>query len=725
MLTKIPVNPPNAGRRSATGLLRVLLAGSLLIPLALFAGVSWQSYCDAMVNAKRELLRSSEVAREHAAKVFDSQSQVADRVNDLIAGMDAATIQQDEKRLHNAFAAIVARLPQVQSVLLASRDGHPMVSAGVYPVPDDVSVRDSDYFKAVVNGYTGTYVSALQVGNVNRRLFFGLAEPWTAADGSVKGVIGVAVSPTFFQDFYQVLVGEGSDGAEGKAVALIRDDGQILVRYPPVIGAQIKAPANGAFATAIRANPDHGMFKGRSIVDPAAPQQILVYRKVQGYPVYVVSGLNRQGIIDGWRRTVASQMVFGVPITLALFGTTWIALVRTRRETEALARARQEFERREIAEAALLRSQRLEAVGQMTGGVAHDFNNLLMVMLAGSEMLQRRATDSSAVRDIADQINLAARRGGEITQQLLAFSRRQTVNAEVIDLNARLREFKQLLDRAAQEATRVKLDLDLSPCPVRLDPGHFEAAILNLVGNARDAMPQGGDIMITTRKRVLTAAEHPELPAGSYIRVAVADQGTGMDADAVARAFEPFFTTKGVGKGTGLGLSQVYGFAKQAAGDVRILSTFGRGTTVEIWLPHARDPVPAGRMAPEGQPGKAENGEVVLVVEDEPAVLAMAVECLHELGYATIAATNGRDALDRLEENARVDVLFSDVMMPGGMDGRHLSAEARRRRPGLRVLLTSGYSGGTDKENAGNAPVLTKPYSRVALAARLREVLQT
>jgi signal transduction histidine kinase len=418
-------------------------------------------------------------------------------------------------------------------------------------------------------------------------------------------------------------------------------------------------------------------------------------------------------------------MGFAIPVTLALFGMTWIALMRTRREAEALAMARQEFERREIAETALLRSQRLEAVGQMTGGVAHDFNNLLMVVLAGSEMLLRRAENPAAVLDIAGQINLAARRGGEITQQLLAFSRRQTVNAEIVDLNARLREFKQLLDRAAQEAVRVRLDLDQSLCPVRLDPGHFEAAILNLVGNARDAMAQGGDVVIATRNRVVTAADHPELPAGSYVLVAVTDQGVGMDADAVARAFEPFFTTKEVGKGTGLGLSQVYGFAKQAAGDVRILSVPGRGTTVEIWLPRAKDPVPAGRPVTEALPGGAEAGEVVLVVEDEPAVLAMAVECLSELGYATIAATNASEALSRLQENERVDVLFSDVVMPGGMDGRQLSAEAQRRRPALKVLLTSGYTGGPGKAVVGEAPVLTKPYSRVELAARLRQVLQS
>ena len=316
--------------RSAIGLLRLLLAGSIAVPMLLFLGASWLNYRAALSDAERDLLRTSEVSREHASKIFEGQSQVVDRVNDLVRGMDAESISRSEQPLHEAFARIVARLPQVQSVLLVDRDGRPLVSAGVYPVPKDVTLKERDYFKAVVGGYAGTYVSSLQVGDVNRQLFFGLGRPWTRADGTLAGVIDVAVSPTFFQDFYRLLADEGNDSAAGKVFTLIRDDGQILVRYPPFAGLPPKAPQNGPFFAAITAHPDAGLYESRSIVDSNAPDRMFAYRKVQGYPVYVVAGHSRDAIVAGWRRTMESHLIFGVPATIALFAVTWTALVRSR-----------------------------------------------------------------------------------------------------------------------------------------------------------------------------------------------------------------------------------------------------------------------------------------------------------------------------------------------------------------------------------------------------------
>jgi two-component system NtrC family sensor kinase len=708
--------------QSPLGLLRLLLAASLLVPIGLFAGAAWLDYRAAMLNARNELLRSSETAREEASKVFDGQAQVADQVNDLVRGMDVAAIRQAQQTLHEAFARIVARLPEVQSVLLVGRDGRPLVSAGVYPVPD-VDLRGHDYFQAVIGGYDGTYVSSLEFGDVNRQIFFGMARPWIGADGSVQGVIDVAVLPQFFRDFYKLLLDEGSESATGRVFTLLRDDGQILVRYPPFAGPPPVAPASGEFFRAIRAHPESGIYQSATIIDAGAPVRLFAYRRVQGYPMYVVAGRSRSAIVAEWRRTLESHLIFGVPAVIALFLITWTALVRTRREEEALARARQEIARREAAEAALLKSQRLEAVGQMTGGVAHDFNNLLTVILGSAETLGRRAEDPARVRRVAEQITLAARRGGEITQKLLAFSRRQAVRPETINLNRCLQDFRQLLERAASEAVVVQLDLDPSLDPVRLDPGHFEAAILNLVGNARDAMPQGGRIRIATRNLTLRAAEHPEMPAGPYVRVTVGDTGIGMDAATAARAFEPFFTTKDVGRGTGLGLSQVWGFAKQAGGDVSIISAPGAGTTVELLLPRADARDAADRDAAEIVPlRQARAGEVVLVVEDEPVVRETTVESLRELGYATITADTAPAALERLRRgDERIDVLFSDVVMPGGMNGLQLAVEARRLRPELKVLLTSGYAGDTQHD----FPLLTKPYDRGQLAQLLRAVLQT
>jgi signal transduction histidine kinase len=638
--------------------------------------------------------------------------------------MDLAAIRQSEERLHEAFARIVAHLPDVQSVLLASADGRPLVSAAVYPVPD-VSLRGRDYFKAIVGGYSGTYVSSVQIGDVYRRPFFGLTRPWIGPDGKLAGVIDVAVSPSFFQDFYKVLVDEAPGGAEGNVITLVRDDGQVLVRYPPFPGPPPRAAPGGTFLTAVGAVPDAGHYEGRSIIDPGAPDRIYAYHRVEGYPLYVVAGRDRAAIVAVWRSTMLSHLVFGVPATIALFALTWTALVRTRREAAALARANEENAKRRAAEDALLRAQRLEAVGQLTGGVAHDFNNLLTVILGGAHILARRADDAPTVRRVAEQIMLAARRGGEVTQQLLAFSRRQFIKPETINLNRRLMEFAPLLRRAAGEAVPVDFDLDPALDPVRLDPGHFEAAILNLVGNARDAMAEGGSIVIATRNLRLDGAGPEELPAGAYVRVSVRDTGAGMDAETAAKAFEPFFTTKEVGRGSGLGLSQVYGFAKQAGGDVRIASAPGAGTTVAILLPRSTDRAPADRPGSDAVPLRSANaGEVVLVVEDEPGVLAMTVDSLRDLGYATLTATTAQAALDVLKSRERIDLLFSDVVMPGGMNGLQLSVEARRLRPNLKVLLTSGYAGGFDAAGADAVPLLTKPYDRGQLASQLRAVLQ-
>ncbi len=602
--------------RSAIGLLKLLLAASVLIPVALFMIAAWVNYDAAIAGAERELLRSSEVAGEQAAKIFDSQRQIAERVNDLVRDLDDATIQRSERSLHEAFIAMIARMPEVQSVLLASRDGHPLVSAGTYPVPREVLLTSRDYFRAVMDGRGGTHVSALQVGDINRQRFFGLSQGWNGVDGALKGVIDVAVSPAFFEEFYAVLIGEGQDGVEGKVITLLRDDGQILVRYPPSSGPLPQASKTDPFFTAVRTNPDEGTYNSRSIVDSGRPKRIFAYRRVLGYPLYVVAGRSRASIMAGWRRTIAGHLIFGVPVTLALVAVAWTALVRSQREMQALDRAHQEIARRERAEAALLKSQRLEAVGQMTGGVAHDFNNLLTVILGSAELLGRRADDPGRVRRIAQQIILAAQHGGKVTQQLLTFSRRQLMHPEILDLNKLLRDFRPLLERAASEAVRIELALAPDAWRVRLDPGHFEAAILNLVGNARDAMPDGGAVWITTRNVRLAPDDIQDLPAGDYVQVAVADEGSGMDPQTAAKAFEPFFTTKEIGKGTGLGLSQVYGFAKQAGGDVRIRTGIGAGTAVELMLPQAQEAQAPPGDEPAVPPARADGGRARTAADD-------------------------------------------------------------------------------------------------------------
>ncbi|MCJ2008486.1 ATP-binding protein [Methylobacterium sp. J-092] len=385
-------------------------------------------------------------------------------------------------------------------------------------------------------------------------------------------------------------------------------------------------------------------------------------------------------------------------------------------------------------EEALRQAQKMEAIGQLTGGVAHDFNNLLTVIVGGLDMVLRKPDNVDRVKRLADAAMTAARRGEQLTQQLLAFSRRQMLRPQTLNPNRLLIDFRPLAERAAGAAIELAFDLDPALDPIRVDPAQFEAAILNLVVNARDAMEAGtGSARIEVRSRNVrldtAAVADKGVPPGAYVEIAVSDTGSGIAPDLMARVFEPFFTTKEVGKGTGLGLSQVYGFTRSAKGFVAIESEVGRGTTFRLRFPRSADP--AGEETGMGERGvlplrRAGEGETVLLVEDDEQVLTMAVESLEELRYKVVVARNAAEALAHLKDVQRIDILFSDVMMPGGMNGSQLAAEAQRLRPGLKVLLTSGYVADLDEGQVigrGELPVLNKPYRRDELARSLRLVL--
>ncbi|GJD93423.1 ATP-binding protein [Methylobacterium iners] len=387
-----------------------------------------------------------------------------------------------------------------------------------------------------------------------------------------------------------------------------------------------------------------------------------------------------------------------------------------------------------ITEDALRQAQKMEAIGQLTGGVAHDFNNLLTVIVGGLDMMIRRPEQVDRVKRLAEAAMTAARRGEQLTQQLLAFSRRQMLRPQTLNPNRLLLDFRPLAERAAGGAVELAFDLDPTVDPIRIDPAQFESAVLNLIVNARDAMETGvAAPRIAVRSRNIHldtgAVADKGVPPGSYVLVSVTDTGDGIPADMLQRVFEPFFTTKEVGKGTGLGLSQVYGFTRSAKGFVTIESEIGRGTAVNLFFPRSSDP--AGEETGTGSVStlplrRAGDGETVLLVEDDEQVFAMAVESLEELRYRVIVARNAAQALEHLRGVERIDILFSDVVMPGGMNGSQLAVEARRLRPDLKILLTSGYVANLDEGQVighGELPVLNKPYRRDELARSLRLVL--
>ena len=364
---------------------------------------------------------------------------------------------------------------------------------------------------------------------------------------------------------------------------------------------------------------------------------------------------------------------------------------------------------------ALREAQKLEAVGRLTGGIAHDFNNLLMVVTSSLEMIRRRPEDRARVILTADAALEATGRGARLTRQLLTFARKRDLKPETVNANALLLDVEALIRRALGETGQLRLHLDPAVRPTLLDRSEFETAVLNLVVNARDALPaEGGTVTVSTGN----------LPDGR-VHVTVADNGAGMDEATLRQACEPFFTTKEFGKGSGLGLAQVYGFARSAGGELTLRSQLGRGTIAELSLPSVEASVRQVEIANDAvvplRPAVA--GETVLVVEDEPAVLSATAESLADLGYVVHAACNAHEALEMLRTEQRLDLLFSDVVMPGGMNGVQLAVEARRLRPTLRVVLTSGYTNEAlhgRHQVPADVQVLSKPYRREELERLLR-----
>ncbi|WP_458094779.1 PAS domain S-box protein [Roseomonas sp. WA12] len=383
------------------------------------------------------------------------------------------------------------------------------------------------------------------------------------------------------------------------------------------------------------------------------------------------------------------------------------------------------------AEEALRQAQKMEAVGQLTGGIAHDFNNLLAGITGSLELLhsrlrQGRLTEAERYVTAAQG---AASRAAALTHRLLAFARRQTLDPKPTDVNRLIHGMEELIRRTVGPAIAVEVVGSAGAWTVLVDPNQLESALLNLCINARDAMPTGGRITIETANKWLDerAAGERDLPPGQFLSLCVSDTGTGMAPEVAARAFDPFFTTKPIGQGTGLGLSMIYGFVRQSGGQVRIYSELEQGTTMCLYLPrHHGAEAPDAPEAARADAPRAERGETVLVVDDEPVVRMLVTEVLEDLGYTAIEAGDGASALRVLRSDARIDLLITDVGLPGGMNGRQVADAARVMRPGLRVLFVTGYAENAALGHGHLEPgmhVLTKPFALDALASRIGQLL--
>ncbi|MEJ0071131.1 MAG: ATP-binding protein [Pseudomonadota bacterium] len=611
---------------------------------------------------------------------------------------------------------LIQAVEQVDAIFIIDAAGTTALTTRVFP-PPKLDESDRDYYRAHAEGDVDVYVGQAHIGKVSHLPIFNLSVRRARADGSFDGVIALAAYIDYFERFYA----EAGSRDDRYAIALIRADGAPLVRYPAPASASPAARA-AEFADVIPGSEEGTVW---TVGAADGVRRLSAHRKLAGFPVYVTYGIDERAIMAAWRRDLLAGGGTCAAVAAGLFMTAWIGLQRARAAVQADRRWQQtsadlvqEIDRRERAEATVAQTQKLEALGRLTGGIAHDFNNLLTIISGNVEMADARV-DSPAVHRLLTGIQQAAERGETLTRQMLAFAKPKGLRPETVDLNAVIEAGRFLITRAVGETVQVDIEPASAPCPVRIDVPQLQAALLNLAVNARDAMPCGGKLTIRLRRVALDApdvARPAALKPGSYARITVSDTGTGMGPEVLARVYEPFFSTKAIDKGTGLGLSQVYGLVQQAEGFITIASVPGSGTTVTILLPHSPDALAGTRGALPGQPMPSGSG-VALVVEDQSEVRTVVADMLHDLGYRTIAAGDGVQALWQLREGEKIDLLLADIVLPGGMSGIELARHAKLVHPDLKVLLTSGYDGDIVAPPADQGlAVLRKPFARGALA---------
>ena len=517
---------------------------------------------------------------------------------------------------------------------------------------------------------------------------------------------------------YRVLIEQIQEGA-----VTLGDDGTVLycnrrlaemLGTPPerIVGQPLRhcvLPDDAAAFARLLADARRAPTRGELTVCTAGGVQVPVYLSL--------SPLRRDG---------GAALLCGVLTDLTQ------QALHLRELAEANARLVAESAERERVEDALRQSQKMEAVGQLTGGIAHDFNNLLQGITGSLDLVQRRIAQgrvSELDRLIAGAVT-SANRAAALTHRLLAFSRRQPLDPKPVRANLLIASMEDLLRRTMGETIQLELVLAGGLWLTLCDPNQLENAVLNLVINARDAMPDGGRLTIETCNAHLDSAYVANargVSPGQYVCVSVTDTGTGMTPEVAERAFDPFFTTKPIGQGTGLGLSMIYGFARQSEGTCKIYSEPGRGTTVKLYLPrHRGDAVEDAPMPGLTEAQEAEAGEAVLVVEDEPVVRGLVVEVLRELGYHAIEAADGPSGLEILRSRQRIDLLVTDIGLPG-LNGRQMVDAVRERRPGLKVLFMTGYAENAAIANGFLDPgmaMITKPFAMEVLAARIRGMIE-
>jgi signal transduction histidine kinase/CheY-like chemotaxis protein len=701
-----------ARRDAAIKLLKTMMVASVVLPVALFSYAAWVSYQSARAHTDEQLAANLDIISEQANKIFQSIDLSFASVRAIVGDLSDDEIRTQEQTLHLKLQQLDQVLGAIDAIAVVDKNGDALVSSSIYPVPGGLNVADRDYFKAQVERDAGTYVGEVVKPRVRPNTLFGVSRR-RAQNGEFAGAFIVFVVPKIFSDFYEKL----TLNQPGTSLALARGDGAILARYPSPPSDMTRFSPTSGFRTAVIADPRGGIVTSNNSIEGV--QRRVGYRPLGYGDLYVSDGRSTSQTTTEWLSAMSAHLIFGLPATILLVV---LVLLAMRRTQEFYAEA----ERRELAEQSLRQAQKMEAVGQLTGGVAHDFNNLLTIIIGNLGIAKRGVVEARAERAL-DNALTGAQRAAQLTQRLLAFSRRQPLNPRAVDANKLIHSMSELLTRSLGETVQLETIGGAGVWNIEVDVSEMETTLLNLALNARDAMPEGGKLTIETSNAYLDdqySRAHEGLAPGQYVLVAVTDNGTGMSRETIEKAFEPFYTTKETGKGTGLGLSQVYGFMKQSGGHVKIYSEVGVGTTINLYLPRHHS---AEEIQPVDEPAGSHrgNGETILVVEDDDGVRQYASEILRDLNYQILEARDAASALRLLDADKPFDLLLTDVVLPG-KNGRELATEIEKRRPGVKIIFMTGYSrnaivhhGRLDR----GTELITKPLIEGVLARKIRQVL--
>jgi signal transduction histidine kinase/CheY-like chemotaxis protein len=665
-----------------------------------------------LIQRRRQILEAGDQRAANLAFIL------AGYLQQTFAASDAALRQLTvfSRRVGGASAPDAEWLPTLQATLagltgigsVSVVDASGIIRHSSQPAIVGQSRRDQSLFVRLSTDTTDQLVADLPFRTLvgDRSYVIPLGRRLTASNGAFDG----AVVATLYPDSLRKFFGTVDVGRQG-VITVFHDAGAILFREPSRRNP-LGEPAVGNMLFAVAGRAGSSPYRG-----PIEPGGAIYRTAIVGLTqrIIVTVSLRESELLADWRRDTTRSAIASAVMAAAL-GAFLLLLFR-------------QMDAGHAAEQALIRSQRLESLGQLTGGVAHDFNNLLTVVLGNVSLLKMvSAQGGNAAQDESlGEIERAGKRAAELTRQLLAFARRQPLMPRVIDLSTAVNSAEPMLRRVVGETATLKIAPSSEPCLANVDPVQLETSLLNLCMNARDAMPRGGTLVVETGCAVLDenyARTADDVTAGRYSVITVSDTGVGIPADHIPKLFEPFFTTKGPGKGTGLGLSMVYGFVKQSGGHAKVYSELGRGTSVKLYFPEATG-TPAVSTPPPGDDPRG-LGEVVLVVEDEDLVRGLAGKLLRRLGYTVLEARDGPTALAMVKSETRIDLLLTDVMLPGAYTGPKLAEELRRLRPKLPVLFASGYSREIIDLGAHDPSMqfLSKPYDRYKLARAVRDALK-